>query len=294
MTSASQILLGLEPRRPNIAGASSAGDEIDMLRGLKARNLAETTGPGRAEQFMPDSALSMQARDLLKKAGVEIRDDMTYDEMKKSFPFLQMVQKRNMAWLSTNADLKKAQLAAWAKAKGDMRLKPAQMESLMAANQAIDEMESILSEKIEQSYDTGPVQNALESVLNFIGAGDFAGLSEKNAFRGALVNVAAQYRKAISGANVSQYEIRLLNQFQPRMSDQDQTFIEKGKKFIEVMRGIRDVRLNSYSMQGKDITPFERAPSEQSKFYKIPKSDTAAIERLGRLGMKQGSDFEVY
>jgi hypothetical protein len=274
-TSASQILLGMPERRFGEKGELGGIDqEIALLQGLRGIQKQKELDPNYLEGQDSNSRLSQMGRMIADELGFDIPDDATFSEIQAAIPnAAALVAQREKMFYLGDVSMKQGMLRYAASEQARKVLPPAQREKLADMDNSIESMQELLRTKTQKGYNTGPLINLFEDAIKFVGL-ETPALSEKLAMKSELVNIAAQYRKAISGANVSKYEIRLLNQVFPQARDQDGTFYQKGLAYLRIMERVRRTYLKN--LQGAE--PGSQALYPTAYRYQASAEEIAALD----------------
>lgn len=132
----------------------------------------------------------------------------------------------------------------------EAQLENSQVKELVDLQDVLTAVDALTSAKKTGNFDTGPL---VEKYKGWAPSLD----PEYAAFRSQVEDMKAQFIKAISGATVSPSERAALEKVVPTMTDNDQVFLSKAKKFRERMERLINNRLNAYSKMGKDTSGFE-------------------------------------
>lgn len=151
------------------------------------------------------------------------------------------------------------ELAANSKREEKEKLSDKQVTLINNYDKALGSIDRILDDK--ERFDTGPVSALQNKVAGWVGLDD----SKKTAFKAEVQDQLAMYIKDISGTGVSNKERAFLMENLPKLSDNDATFMAKAKMIKERVERNKNIELQGFRKQGKNISNFADESSSQVK-----------------------------
>ena len=144
------------------------------------------------------------------------------------------------------------------------RLSPTERGEWRGAQVAISELNEILQTKIDKKYDTGPLANAFENMMAFLGIESFD-FAEKQEFKYRAARIVREYIFALSGKQTSGQERQDLMKLVPRGRDDDELFEFKIRGFQAFLKKKQTVLLESQPEKTRETENLRRMMEEEDK-----------------------------
>ena len=205
------------------------------------------------ETINPQSQLSRTQRDFLIKMMQDLGMDTSAikDISAKNSNDLM----RSAAYLLQAQQSKESkEEARQLKREERARLSNDETKMISNYNETINALNNVLAKKLNLGINTGSISNMQNSLAQFLFNIDD---ETKSAFKAEIEDNLAKYIKNISGTAASERERENLREVQPKMSDDDETFITKSLTFMDTLREIKKVELDALKRQGKNVENFE-------------------------------------
>ncbi len=164
-----------------------------------------------------------------------------------------------------------------AAAKRPRKLSAEMVQKLVSLNQSVDEFEELIKDK--KKYDTGPIADRVERVLEAIGAGDYFGLAEKGEFKARIVRLLQSFIKSTEGGRASDQDREALKAAMPHTGLNDDAFMKKARGMLKHVRSMRDRLRSQLGIEGggaKMIRVKIRDPSS-GKVKLVPQSQVQMV-----------------
>lgn len=253
ITSGAHIRLGLKPR-----GFETNAAEANLASATHAKNEL-----GQLEEVDPGSARSQNLRAMWKAnpvlqgmAGkVQNFDNMSFQELQGLMPL-------GRTMIEEAGSRERAEMLSGRYG----RLRQPEMTALISIKNGLNAVERLRSSFRKDKDQGGPIEGRLQRALIRVGiAGANEAVTNANA-----VDMAAQYIKSISGAQVSDQEYKRLMQMIPSISQDPEQFEALLNNFEDVLRGqgrsIIDITASQgYNTEGTEdvVLGKEQAPAAQ-------------------------------
>lgn len=144
------------------------------------------------------------------------------------------------------------------------RLSPTERGEWRGAQVAVSELNEILQTKIDKNYDTGPLANAFENLMAFVGIESFD-FAEKQEFKYRAARIVREYIFALSGKQTSGQERQDLMKLVPRGRDDDELFQFKIRGFQAFLKKKQNVLLESQPEKTIETENLRRMMEEEDK-----------------------------
>lgn len=168
------------------------------------------------------------------------------------------------------------------------RLSPTERAEWRGAQVAVSELNEILQTKIDKKYDTGPLANAFENMMAFLGIESFD-FAEKQEFKYRAARIVREYIFALSGKQTSGQERADLMKLVPRGRDDDELFEFKIRGFQAFLKKKQTVLLESQPEKTIETENLRRMMEEEDKndpyFHRRGDGPVYQIETIGEGGI---------
>lgn len=185
---------------------------------------------------------------------------------------------QNRQDLEEQRQMNRIELAAFNRKIKGTPIKPlpiAGVDRLNALEHLSDELKKVLNEV--GNYNTGPVIDTVESVLEFF-IGQYAYFpsgGRKAGFKSMLRNILNQYVKATQGARPSDFDLKFLSKVTPQASDDNVVLVDKAKRLLQWTQKNRGRVEDYYRASGYTL------PEGESETKAQPQADMVTVQIPG-------------
>lgn len=239
----------------------------------------------------PNSELSKLARESLGKLGMDMSgfQNVSFSQLEKLYPSLTQALYTKIVADSRKDAAEQARLdrqmirdaATQAKKEKAATLSDRQINPITEAETAIANLDAVLN--LAKDEYVGPIDARIPDILSS---------ADAMAFRSASGRMTDAYRKLITGAGASAFELQKLEANLPKPTDTVAQFKAKAKVFREELNRGRQIYIRNLKKQGKNVSEFEipeqqeLTPEEQLKL--IGEQLAAGDARIQELKNKKG------
>jgi hypothetical protein len=242
----------------------------------------------------PSSELSRLARESLGKLGMNMSgfDNVSYSQLEKLYPSLTQALYTKIAADARKDTIEQSRLdrqmireaAAQAKMERTSMLSDRQITPINDADTAIANLDAVLA--LAKDEYVGPLDARIPDTISS---------ADSMAFRSATGRMTDAYRKMITGAGASAFELQKLEANLPKPTDTVAQFKAKAKVFRDELNRGKQIYLKNLRKQGKNVSEFQDvmeseqqlSPEEQLKL--IGEQLAAGDKRLQDLKNKKGN-----